>query len=770
MYGVDSVRACEILCDAATSYWYLKEYDKANEFWSECLRIPTLIGEQDSEDEVSNEIVKTTDATDINRAIILYNNVACLCALGKYTEARALRSLVEAKDIFEKDIEASQPCLEIANCLFYMAAIKFHTSASHDLSLLEEATDDLNTASEIYQSLGFLKAENESNDRSNSVFNDELHAHIKFLKANIFESSGKYHFALDMYSIALRAYGAMEGRIWDSYSAHVYNTIGKLHAKMHNDKAALKAFENAFSLRRERLGPDHQAVGETLYNLASIHDRICHLDIAIDMYHEALRIQCFTEDEDTAAVATTLLMIAALHMKQGNAELALEKLHGALAIRQQRVERIDRSSSRASYFSGNIAEDFAAISEVLEQESDKHPPSYDLLEQEEIGLAIVLHCAGNVHVKLNEFDKAKNYYEQSLQTRRKHAARETHSTNETTMVHVSDTFHNLGCIFELQKDFELSLKYYATALKIKYNMLNEEPNNDGVLQQELVIYSGQDELDSRYLACTGSLSYATTLHRLGTVHHRNGSSTVALACLDSALRIQKHFVGIYHYTVAKTLADMGSILRKMDGKTEAARRCYKDAYDIRKMRNHGGADVEHVLYHIGKLYDGDLKHKQASTYYHKAFRAYGRRYVQTIAKRICRALLIKNAKTDEESELDDLFTTGTGLGIPSIEETDDKLAVHFTTVAKAIHDISKRRLEGDGISMDLDVDAPDCLISLQLYILGLVEFISVISNRVMSNAKMNAEYALQQFEEVGTENVKISPEVITYQMLYLIQE
>jgi len=774
MYGVDSVRACEILCDAATSYWYLKEYDKANEFWSECLRVPSLISEEGgTEEELTAGNIKTDDANDLNRATILYNNVACLCALDKYSEVNAMYSLEEAKNIFEKNFEPSQPRVEIANCLFYMAAIKFHTHASPDTSLLDEATDDLNLASSIYQSLGYLKAENGSKDDLNSIVNDELNAHIQLLKANTFESSGKVHFALDMYSTALRSYGALKGTTWDSYSAYVYNTIGKLHAKMHNEKAALRAFENAFSLRRERLGSDHSAVGETLYHLAGIHDRICHVDIAIDMYHEALRIQCSTEGEDTATVATTLLMIASLHMKQGNAELALEKLHGALAIRQQRVQRIQNSSPRGTYFSGDISEDFIAISELLNDEHDNKRICHDILEKEEIGLAIVLHCAGNVHVKLGEYSRAKEYYEQSLHARRRHASREVYSTNDTTKVHVCDTFHNLGCIFELQKDFEQSLKYYATSLKIKYYMLKEDAttnNQDGNMYQELVIYSEEEVLDFRYLICTGSLSYATTLHRFGTVHHRNGSSTIALACLDSALRIQKHFVGIYHYTVAKTLVDMGSILRKMDGKNEAARRCYKDAYNIRKMRNHGGADVEHVLYHIGKLYDSDLKHRQASNYYYKAFRAYGRRYVRSIAKRVCRALLIQNSDTVLESELEDLFSTGTSLGVPSIEETDDKLAVHFTTVAKAIHDISRKKLKRDGINMDLDVDAPDCLISFQLYILGLVELITALSTKVITNARMNAEHAVTQLEEVGTENVKISPELITYKMLYLIQE
>merc|ERR1711957_686680 len=118
--------------------------------------------------------------------------------------------------------------------------------------------------------------------------------------------------------------------------------------------------EGALSMRIDRLGDTHEAVGEK-------------------MYQDALQIQMTKDGGESAPVATTLLMIASIYMKQGDLPSALDKLKGALTIRQKRTQRIGTASASIKFWSEDIADDYLEIfnsgtegeDDVLKQEESK---------------------------------------------------------------------------------------------------------------------------------------------------------------------------------------------------------------------------------------------------------------------------------------------------------------------------------------------------------------------------------------------------------------
>jgi tetratricopeptide (TPR) repeat protein len=790
MYGVNSIQASEILYDAAISYWYLKDYDKAEEFWAACLRIRStkeeeelnksgdkLCVEKDLNDSCDSACVekdsdRVFDSDSIEHARILYNVGASLCAMGRYSDARTQESLEKAKRIFANRVD-SQSCVEVANCLFYMANVQLRKASSVDVLLLKTASVYLNRASSIYRTLGYLRPGSDSGFHQEPLhLNNALQAHIRYMEASISENLGKLHLAMDTYTAALLLYRSLDDKRWNLYVASVLNAIAKLNVlKMYHDSVALVNFEEALTLRRECLGRDHEAVGDTLYQMAEIYSRMGNLATAMEMYHEALRIQMVAEGNDGPAVAMTLQMIASLHVKQGSFELAMEKLKASLSIRKNRVELVDRASRVVSFWSGDLADDYLVLSkEEAKGEDGGHVRKtlQDDLVKEEVGLAVVLHCMGTVYVKLSEYEPAKECFEQSLRVRRAHPASHIMSPDGSIKLHVSDTLHNLGCLYELKKDYGKALRYYATTLQLKHSILSktEEPTSDDSQEQTLaVIYTGKGSLDGRYLRSRGSICYAMTLHRLGTVHYRCGNQDIALACLGAALRMQKHYLGLHHFTVAKTLVDMASVLRNTEGKSDAARICYKEAYDIRKLRNRSNADVGHVLYHIGQLYDVEQDYARASRYYYQAIQAYGRRYVNSVSRQFYERVFLKKAtRLDGELATGDMLAKD-GLPVRSIEETDEMIRSHFTTVAKAIRNSSRKRIGhiDNAIMMDLDVNAPDCWISLNLYLLSLFELMHSISGRW-------ADEARRQLGQAGRDGTRTSAEAITFQMLCLIQE
>ena len=61
MYGVNSLCAGQIICDAANSYWYLKYYNKANKFWSKTLQICSSSNCNDAEDSKDGKSKASND-------------------------------------------------------------------------------------------------------------------------------------------------------------------------------------------------------------------------------------------------------------------------------------------------------------------------------------------------------------------------------------------------------------------------------------------------------------------------------------------------------------------------------------------------------------------------------------------------------------------------------------------------------------------------------------------------------------------------------------
>jgi tetratricopeptide (TPR) repeat protein len=770
LHGVDSVRASEVLYDAAISYWYLKEYAKAEEFWSSCLRMRSLMDERglkESEGELC-----------IDDARILYNIGAALCALGRYSEPRTEECLENARQMFTTLFD-SQIRVEVASCFFYLSLVQLRKGSSDDVRLLKDCSRSFNRASSIYGTIGYLRSSSDACAQDEPLnTNTALRAHFLYVEASISEALGKLHRALDIYGSALLRYRSLAETGWEMYVASVLNKIAKLVLRTsRDDDAALVYFEEAFRLRKECLGDMHEAVGDTIYHMAEIHSRIGNHAVAMEMYHEALRIQILADGRDGAAVAMTLQMIASLCVREGDFDMAMEKLRASLLIRENRVKLIDRASWAVKLLSDDLADDFLALSEeASNQESGGHirKTLQDDLVKEEVGLAVVHHCMGNIWVRLGDLSQARECFEQSLRVRRSHPTLDVMSHDETILLHVWDTLHNLACVHELQNDYAKAVQFYTAALKLKYVVVAnaEGPDVSNRLVGSDYAYQGISAVDGRYLNSYGSVSYAMTLHRLGTVYFRIGDRNTAISCLGSALRIQRHFLGTHHFTVTKTLVDLACTLRKTEGKKDEARICYKEAYEIRTLRNRRDADVGHILYHMGQLHDASKDYKQASAFYIQAIQTYGRRHVNAIFRRACQHLFSRKVKVvDDASPSDDLLAKD-GLRVASIEETDDMIGSYLVTASRALRESTRMRVRSmdSFVMMDLDMHAPDCLISLELYLFRLFELIHFLSGEIARRTSQFTSHALCQFERLGVEGVKTSQDAITFQMLFLIPE
>jgi tetratricopeptide (TPR) repeat protein len=783
--GMDSMHASEILDDAATCYWYLKDYDKAEEFWSASYRIRLQKEHEDLNDSFCESTFPQDYITNFfsdgfYNARILYCIGASLCSLGRYTEQRTQECLDNAYEVFAS-APVGHACVEKANCLFYLANVQVYKSRN-DTNSLQDAISHLNRASSIYRNLGYITS-NCPHEISPDIIvpsSVALHAHIRYTEAIISEFLGKLHLAMDLYNASLLLYRSLEDKQWGIYVASVLNALAKLHMqKISNyDNVPLANFEESLKLRIDCLGRDHEACGDTLYQMAKIHSTLGNTSTAMDMCNEAVRIQIIAEGSDGASVALILQMLASLHVKRGEFSSALEKLEASLSIRRKRLNLVDRATRVVSFWSsGDLADDYFTLSDEIDlSDHGGHirKTLHDDLIKEEVGIAVVFHCMGNVNVSLGDYEKARECFEESLRVRRNHPAGHIMSPDGSIKLYVSDSLHNLGCLYELQRDYENSFRYFRTTLKIKYGLLPKakDDNDSHVKADTLIAFNDMYSIEASFLNSRGSVSYAMTLHRLGSVSFRLGYCEAAVACLQSALKIQKHFLGLHHFVVSKTLVDLACVLRNSEGRNELARAYYKEAFEIRKLRSKRDANVGHVLYRLGQLYEFDNDYVNASNHYYSAIQYFAHRYLRNTVKQFCdKAFSIrKNAMIKDLTDGDILAKDG--LKVLSIEETDDLNASHFAIIADALKESWRLRSKSSdtSIMLDLDVNSPDCLITFQLYLLSLFHYFQLKYREFHREVNGSTALALNRLGQIGLDGMRTSGEAMTFKMLYLIQE
>ena len=760
--GMNSLRAFEILYDTATTYWYLQEYDKALEFWSSSAHILTRCQEKQRKSRGSDDVA--IDDTELCK--ITYNIGACYCALGRYDNPKTLLTLEEAKEAFE-----GNDTLQVAkaNCLFYMAITNFcRANKLRDRSLLRCASRMLEESSRIYTSHGYF------NPKNQNLPLQALQAHVLFMRGRISYDQGKLKESLVSHTLALQLYRGISNE-WEIYVASVLHKMGKLHMKLKEDDTALVRFKEALSLRTIHLGRDHEAVGCTLNLMADIYARMDQFRISIDMYAEALRIQLKTEGDDSVDVAMNLLKMGALYARQGLLDDALEKLRGSLRIRNTRVQRLGMASQIVTKI--DLAEEFISLMSKG-PDNDERTHVRQALHQEaikeEIALSVVLHCMGNVHVKQNDLTQARICFEHSLRVRRRHPAGIVMSPEGSIKLHAADSLHNLGCVFELQGSYDVALKFYAAALKLKHGFkvpaakrIQEEMVQQGE-QTQIILYQGDKSLDESYLQYQGTLSYAATLNRMGSVHYRMKNSEVAAACFGSALKIQKQHLGNDHFIVATTLSSTGSSLRFMEGRRAEALNCYQESLRIRQAKNNnyalGSADSCHLLYRMGKMYDLDMDYSRAVTCYRQAIEIHGYQYVNAVGRSLCEYFLFGSRKAvvvgnegdtvrdDEDAFAKNIFKMEAISPTTIMEDFSDshEKYLYLGTMAAALYRACSKQdgLGDDSIVLDLDLNAPECWISLELYLLSLAKLMKLIVGELQKNTSISLKEAQNHLEHL----------------------
>ena len=248
---------------------------------------------------------------------------------------------------------------------------------------------------------------------------------------------------------------------------------------------------------------------------------------------------------------------------------------------------------------------------------------------------------------LNDFTKAKQYYEEILVTYRALAKKNSQAYNPDLAV----TLNNLANLLSNNNEVKQAKDCYQEALDIRRVLATKNPqaynpnlavtlNNLGILLsnnneiKQAQIYYQEALKIYRELATKNPQAYnpdlAMTLNNLGLLLRKKNEIERAKDCYQKALDIRRELATknpqAYNPDLASTLNNLGLLLRKKN-EIERAKDCYQEALKIyrdlaKKNPQAYNPDLAGTLNNLGILLYNNNETKQAQIYYQEALDIY----------------------------------------------------------------------------------------------------------------------------------------------------
>ena len=146
-----------------------------------------------------------------------------------------------------------------------------------------------------------------------------------FSKAKVFESGGRYHEALALYTksldILIQEYGPDHSTVATTYSnlASVYEALSKF-------EDALAMYKQYLRICIKEHGPDHPSVATPYNNMACVYNTQGKYEEALELFRKSLDIRIQAYGPEHSSVATAYGNIARMFMCQGKNKEALALL------------------------------------------------------------------------------------------------------------------------------------------------------------------------------------------------------------------------------------------------------------------------------------------------------------------------------------------------------------------------------------------------------------------------------------------------------------
>ena len=290
----EDLEKADLLSDVAYLLDYTAEYQKAEDFYKQSLRIrERMQGEEHP------------------YTVIDYNNLA-----GVY-ESRG--EYKKAEELYERSLRIRERVLGEEHPA---------TAGSYNnLAFVYENQGEYKKAEELYEKSLRIRERvlgEEHPDTAGSYNN----------LAGVYESQGVYKKAEELYEKSLRINERALGEGHPD-TATSYNNLAGVYRSQGKYKKAEELYEKSLRIRERALGEEHPATATSYNNLASVYESQGEYKKAEELYEKSLRIRERALGEEHPATATSYNNLASVYNIQGKCKKAEELYEKSLRIRER---------------------------------------------------------------------------------------------------------------------------------------------------------------------------------------------------------------------------------------------------------------------------------------------------------------------------------------------------------------------------------------------------------------------------------------------------
>ena len=601
-FGDDRVEVAAIAFELADSFSNLGKWEEAMEYAVQALRIRKMrCGNQSLEcAESLNQL------GDIQLALLKYAE-----AQNCYIEAHRVYTAVHGKGH-----------ISVAECLEKIGTIYFHQDQ------LSNAIDNLRRALKLFTEnvggvslqvarvlliIGRVEANKGSPDHAIECFKQSLSV-SKELGENstvaaglyeigvVLESSGKKSEAMECYKETLRltvSPKAAETR------AQTFNRIGGIMAEVGDYDDALQAFNKALSAFKKLKGDSCVEVGQTLHNMAGVFEAQKVFDQSRVHFKNALTIFLDKLGQKDLAVALALNNLGINHARRKEFEEAVRLCSGALEVRKEKLGMNHLDTCDACYNIATILDEWGKKEEAMQFFSEALEAYRSTLGDEDVEVANCFKHIGILHLSKGEDDLAKRAFVEALRI---------YQVQEEENAGVAVVLFNLGKIYTELDEHDMALEALARCLRIRkaegdvdQNDIAETCLQIGIVyaakempneakkffERALMIYDEKGRKDT--------LARAQVTANLAKILSVEESYDKALQMFHEATEIFKRDIGEETDEVAEALVNIGIIHNKRVDYEEALKFLTCGLKIRTNLYGHDDIRVAKTLFEIGQV-------------------------------------------------------------------------------------------------------------------------------------------------------------------------
>jgi|EP00956_Cyclotella_meneghiniana_P042567 tetratricopeptide (TPR) repeat protein len=375
--------------------------------------------------------------------------------------------------------------------------------------------------------------------------------------------------------------------------ATTLNNIGRIHVQRDRFDEALGYYQDALRIRRVCLGTDSLDYAATAFNAGqSLHQK-GDLDEAIELYHEFLRVATIKFGKSHRDIAVVLSGIAQIHQEQKNYEKALELYEESLLAGQAALGEYHSEIAMLLNRMGNFHFEQERLSDALKCYKKGLCIELKVLPPDHPNIVVTYSNLGEIHRQRCEWDEAAQMYGEALEIlKKKH--------DGTDNAEVSSTLNTLGLINDQKGDTCVGLKYLREALEMRRRLLANNKDNDqmsldvaatlvyiGTILYRRSLFPAAIELFTESLQLRQKIlgndhrDTAFVMYNIALVYQQQGDYDKSIHFFTETLRTERITLGERHKDVCMTLFKLGEV-NKAAGKLAEALQCFQESLEIER--------------------------------------------------------------------------------------------------------------------------------------------------------------------------------------------